>query len=241
MDVFVDAGLADDLEFNACKERLLTRRRSQPVDSLKAAHVDIPKKELQAAYRENDLYLRTIKDLRTMLHAKSLRAIGQSLDILRLRAFRLEKKGDYYIVRSESLTATHQWIVRNYLAQNTLDSPGPDQNSTQLTVGDGWLCYGPLEIAQLNARERKKRDDHGSEKTRDADKLAQLLHTLGVHLDSKEATAFEISWAPDSVSVEYHTPNGVLERKDFTAEKLHQLALQSRFRRSNRRVSIGSR
>jgi hypothetical protein len=151
--------------------------------------------------------------------------------MLRLRAFRLEKKGDFYIVRSESLTATHEWILRNNLAENILDSPVPDQKSTQLTVGDGWLCYGPLDIARLNARERQKRDNHGFEQTREADNLAQLLRTLGEHLDSKKGTAFKISWAPDSVSVDYQTPNGVRERKEFTVEKLHQLALYSRFRR----------
>jgi hypothetical protein len=232
MEIFVDASLADDPEFNACKEQLLARRGNQSIDILKPADIDIlKKKELQAASPQNDFYFRKIKEVRTMLHAKSLSAIGQSLEMLRLRAFRLEKKGDFYIVRSESLTATHEWILRNNLAENILDSPVPDQKSTQLTVGDGWLCYGPLDIARLNAREREKRDNHGFEQTCKADKLAQLLGTLGEHLDSKKATAFKISWAPDSVSVDYQTPNGVRERKEFTVEKLHQLALYSRFRR----------
>jgi|RhiMetdeSRZDD1v2_1073273.scaffolds.fasta_scaffold321210_2 hypothetical protein len=231
MEVFVDASLADDPAFNACKEQLLRRRGSQPIDSLKAAHVDILKKRAAVSQSTKRPLLESKKEVRTTLHAKSLRVIGQSLEMLRLRAFRLEKKGDFYIVRSESLTATHEWILRNNLAENILDSPVPDQKSTQLTVGDGWLCYGPLDIARLNARERQKRDNHGFEQTREADNLAQLLRTLGEHLDSKKATAFKISWAPDSVSVDYQTPNGVRERKEFTVEKLHQLALYSRFRR----------
>jgi hypothetical protein len=231
MEVFVDASLADDPAFNACKEQLLTKRGSQPIDSLKAAHVDILKKRAADSLSTKRPLLENKKEVRTTLHAKSLRVIGQSLEMLRLRAFRLEKKGDFYIVRSESLTATHEWILRNNLAENIFDSPVPDQKSTQLTVGDGWLCYGPLDIARLNARERQTRDNHGFEQTREADKLAQLLRTLGEHLDSKKATAFKISWAPDSVSVDYQTPNGVRERKEFTVEKLHQLALYSRFRR----------
>lgn len=241
MDVFVDANLADDFEFNACKERLRTRPGSQPGDRLTAVPVVTLENERQASHRETDVYSSAIKEVRAVLHAGSLRAIGRSLEMLRLPTFRLEKRGDVYIVRSDSLTATHQWIVRNYLAENVSDSSGPEPNSTELTVGEGWLCYGPGDIARLRARERKKRDNRGFEQTREADKLSQLLHTLGAHLDSKEAAAFEISWAPESVSVEYHTPSGVLERKDFTVEKLHQLALRSRFRRPNRRVSIGSR
>lgn len=242
MEVFVDVSFADDPEFNACKKQLLTRRRSQPIDSVKAAHADIlKKKELPPAYQQNDLYLKIINEVRTMLHAKSLKAIARSLEMLRLRVFRLEKKGDFYMVRSASLTATHQWILRNYLAEIIVDSPVFDQKSTQLTVGDGWLCYGPLDIARLNARELKKRDNHSFDQTREAEKLAQLLGTLGEHLDSKKATVFQISWAPDSVSVDYQTPNGVRESKDFTVEKLQKLALYSRFQKSSRSDPMGSR
>ena len=164
-----------------------------------------------------------------MLHSKSLRAIGQSLDMLRIQAFRLEKEGDSYIVRSDSLTATRQWILRNDLAGNVLDSPGPDQKSTQPTGGDGWLSYGPLDIARLDAQGRERREKHSPEQMRDVDKLAQLLRTLGEHLDRKGATAFKISWGPASVSVDYQTADGLCERKDFTVAKLHQLALHSRF------------
>src|SRR5262245_23921385 len=117
MEVFVDTRLAGDPEFNACKAQLLTKRGSQPIDSLKAAHIDSPKKELQVVCRKEDLDVRTVNEVRTMLHAQSLRAIGQSLEMLRLRAFKLENEGDYYIVRSESLTATHEWILRSNLGE----------------------------------------------------------------------------------------------------------------------------
>jgi hypothetical protein len=49
MDVFVDAGLGDDPEFNACKEQLLTQRGGQYIGSLKPADLDLLEKELQAA------------------------------------------------------------------------------------------------------------------------------------------------------------------------------------------------
>jgi hypothetical protein len=185
-------------------------------------HIDIPKKtELQAASPQNDFYFRKTKEVRTMLHAKFLSAVGQYLEILRLRAFELEKQGDFYIVRSELLTEAHEWILRNNLAEQG------DPESTHLTMGDGWLCYGPLGIAPLNVRELERRDNHGFEQTCEADKLAQLLGTLGDHLDSKEATAFKISWALDLVSVDYETPTGVRERREFTIKKLQKLALYS--------------
>jgi hypothetical protein len=217
MEVFVDPSLADDPEFNECKKELLARRRNEAIDNLKSVHVDIPKKaELQEASPQNDFYFRKTKEGRTVLHAKFLSAIGQYLEILRLRAFELEKQGDFYIVRSELLTEAHERILRNHL---------PEQGeNTHLTGGDGWLCYGPLGTARLNAQELEKRENHGFEQT---DKLAQLLSTVGDHLDSKKATAFKISWAPDSVSVEYETPIGVRERREFTVKKLQQLAFYS--------------
>jgi len=254
MQVFVDASVGDDPEFNACKEQLLTRCANQHVVTVPApavtlgnsnpAHVDFPEnKEPQAASPQNDFSFRKNSKVRTLPYAESLRAIGHSIEMLRLRAFELEKIGDFYIVRSESLTETHEWIFRNNLAEQIVDSPVPDPETTRLAVGNGWLCYGPLDIARLNAQELKKRGDYvlGFEQTCAADKLSQLLGTLGEHLDSKKATTFVITWTPDSVAVEYQMPNGVSERKDFTVEKLQQLALGSKFRRSSSNSLIPSR
>jgi hypothetical protein len=193
---------------------------------LKPAQVDILTEEIPpAASSQNDFCYRKTKGVRTVIHAKSLRAIGHSLEMFRLRAFRLEKKGDFYIVRSESLRETDEWTLKNNLAEQTCNSRVPSPETEQLTVGDGWLCYGPLDSARLSAREPKKRDDHGFEQSCEADQLAQLLSKIGQHLDNKGASAFEISWVPDSASVEYQTPNGVRDRKDFTVKKLQQLAL----------------
>jgi hypothetical protein len=172
-----------------------------------------------------------------MPYAKSLRAIGQSLEMLRVQTFWLEKEGDSYLVWSQSLTGTRQWILKNNLAENVSDSE-TDQETIQLTRGDGWICYEPLAIARLDARGQRKRQNLGFAQMR-GDKLSQLLRTLGEYLDKKEATVFHISWAADSVSVDYQIPDGVRERKHFTVERLRQLALHSRFRRSHRNALIG--
>jgi hypothetical protein len=165
-----------------------------------------------------------------MPYAESLRAIGQSLEMVHVESFKLEKEGDSYLVRSESLTPNRLWVLSNSLAEGVTDSPQPDPKITQLTVGEGWFCYRPPDIAKLEAQERRKRENHGSTQT-PRKTLGQLLRTLGEHLDTKEATTFYISWAPDSMAVDYQMPNGVSERKDFTVERLYKLALYSRFRR----------
>jgi hypothetical protein len=165
-----------------------------------------------------------------MPYAESLRAIGQSLEMVHVESFKLEKEGDSYVVRSESLTPTRLWILSNSLGEDVRDSPPPDPKTTQLTTGEGSFCYRPPDIARLDAQERRKRQNQGitqmPQKT-----LAQLLCTLGDYLDTKEATTFHISCAPDSMSVDYQMPAGISERKDFTVERLYKLALYSRFRR----------
>ena len=174
-----------------------------------------------------------------MQYALSLRAIGQSLEMLRVQMFSLETKGQTYIVRSDLLTATHEWMLKSILTDNLSDSAA--SKNTELTVGDRSLRYGPREIARLNAQNEKKRRQQGFERGSEAHKLPDLLRALGEHLDMKEASALDISWTPEAVLVEYCTPDGICERKDFTIEKLHQLALRSKFRRTYRRSSIRAR
>jgi hypothetical protein len=157
--------------------------------------------------------------------------------MFRLQTFSLETKGQAYIVRSESLTATHEWMLRNILTDNCPDSAAPDK--TELTVGGGSLRYGPREISRLNAQKQKKRRQHGFQQGGEGHKLPDLLRALGEHLDMKEASALDIFWTTEAALVEYCTPDGVCERKNLTIAKLHQFALRSKFRRTHRRSSIG--
>jgi hypothetical protein len=234
MEIFVDAGLDEEPEFRSCRTRLLARRGSPSVEEVTTAPEGMLTEKLQGGRRENDGVLRTVGESGTMLHAKSLRTIGRSLAMLRLPAFRLETTGDCYIVRSESLTAVHQWILKNYFAEKIGNSPVPDQKNTEFTAGDGWLCYGPRDIARLNQEEPEKSSYREPEQTGETDQLAQLLCALGEHLDSKEAAVFEISWSPDAIAVDYRTTNGASEHQKFTVKKLHQLSVYSRFRRPSR-------
>src|SRR4029450_3964210 len=113
-----------------------------------------------------------------MSYAESLRAIGQSLEMVHVESFRLEKEGDSYLVRSESLTPNRLWILSNSLAEDVGDSPPPDPKITRLPVREGWFCYRPPDIARLEAQERTKRKNHNS-KEMPRKTLGQLLRTLG--------------------------------------------------------------
>jgi hypothetical protein len=53
-----------------------------------------------------------------MNYAKSLRVIGQSLEVARVTTFELEKDGQDYLVRSDSLSETSEWILRNAVGES---------------------------------------------------------------------------------------------------------------------------
>jgi hypothetical protein len=60
------------------------------------------------------------------------------------------------------------------------------------------------------------------------------MRAVGAQLDIMQVNSFSLFWAADSVSVEYETRDGQRERRDFSGEKLRELSLRMRFRRSNR-------
>src|SRR5947199_10595216 len=89
-------------------------------------------RHLTATGAQQDLYLRITKEVRKMLQSKSLRAIGQSLEILRVEDFELEKEDYSYVVRSKSLSPPSQWIFRNSVMERVWDSPDSVQNRPQV-------------------------------------------------------------------------------------------------------------
>jgi len=168
-----------------------------------------------------------------MLHSKSLRAIGQSLEIFRIDGFELEKEGGSYVVRSKSLPPTSQSIFRKSLVERIWDYLDLEQKSAE--SGAGTLRYGLTDIFWLDAQGQKQRRSHSFAQMLEASKLSQLMRSLGGQFDRIGVSTFNISWAPDSVSVNYQIPGQSSERKDFTIEKLCELDLEMRQQRSKKR------
>jgi hypothetical protein len=166
-----------------------------------------------------------------VVQTRFLRAIGQSLEILRIRAFELKKEGNNFVVLSAALTPASQQIVRNKLMEKVLDASDSDQTVAGSHSGDGWLRYDPVDISWLDARGRTKRRSRSTPQVWRAVKLSQLLRTVGQHLDRLEVSAYNISVTPDSVTVEYKTTGGECKRESFGIEKLRQQGLHMKFRR----------
>jgi len=164
-----------------------------------------------------------------MAHATSLRVIGQSLETAKLQAFELETDGPNYVLRSDSLTAASEWILRHALIPNDLS----EQRTRQSTVGRS-VRFSPADISRLDGQAEKQRRINSSPHSRMYGRLSQLLRALGDHLDRAEVNTFHISWSADSASVDFQSMDGQSGSRTFTAEKLEQLGSHSRFRRSSR-------
>ena len=164
-----------------------------------------------------------------MNYAKSLRVIGQSLEVARVTTFELEKDGQDYLVRSDSLSETSEWILRNAVGESNFT----EQSSRRSTINRP-LRFTPYNISRLDSHEQKQRQRHSSSQTQGSKKLSQLLRSLGDHLDRTTVGAFRILWNADAVSVDYQEPDGRSDCRTFTPDKLQQLGLHTRFRRSTR-------
>ena len=170
-----------------------------------------------------------------MPHAKSLRAIGQSLESLGVVAFVMEKNGRNYLVRSDSLPDISQLDLKKDLTEKVWDTKGAASRHTRLLGVDGSLHYEPPYVSWLDAQGRKKRRRRLSAQASGTMKVSQLLRTLGKHLDRLEPHAFSIQWNRDNVIVDYELPGGDTVREVLPADKLRELTVRSRFRRARRR------
>ena len=160
-----------------------------------------------------------------MVHGKSLRVIGQSLEIARVTEFEVENDGGDYLVQSPALTQTSNEILRNALtgrpSERTVQSPHR---------------FTRLDISRLDSYAQKHRRRHSSAQTQGPNRLTQILRGLGDYLDRIGAGAFHISWTLDLISVDYKQADGQDGFRQFTPDKLQELGFHARFRRSSRNI-----
>ena len=170
-----------------------------------------------------------------MPHAKSLRAIGQSLESFGVVAFLLEKDGRSYIVRSDSLPDLAQLDIKKDLSEKVWEVAGPGRKRARLMGEKGSLRYDPPYISWLDAQGRKRRRRRFSAQAAGTMNISQLLRAVGKHLDRVEPHAFTISWANAAVLVDYELSDGQKIREILSADKLREMTVRSRIRRARRR------
>jgi len=163
------------------------------------------------------------------VHARSLRAIGQSLEVTGIGAFEIENDGGTYIVRSDSMTPNEVWILHNCIDGSSLSRRIAKSASAEVS-----LRVTSADIERLDAQGQKKRGGSPSQLPLTL-RLSQLLRTIGDHLDRTEVSAFHIAWLPRAIEVDYKEQRGEADSRTFTAEKLQQLGSHARLRRANRK------
>ena len=165
-----------------------------------------------------------------MVHANSLRIIRQVLELINATVFELEKHGQYYVTWSASLDAD-KWISYYGLAKNSSDA-GARESQAHCS-----LCFKWSDISRLASQANKRRRHQASSYVQNSNKLPQLSRTVGDYLDRNAISAFYLSWTPELVYIVTLPVNDlVVERFQLTAEKLQQLSLHTRLRRSRPHV-----
>lgn len=170
-----------------------------------------------------------------MPHAKSLRAIGQSLESLGVVAFVMEKNGRNYVVRSDSLPDVSEVELKKDLSEKVWDSAGAGRRRLRMMGEDGSLSYDPAYVSWLDAQGRKKRRRRFSAQATGTMKVSQLLRSVGKHLDRVEPHAFSIRWSKDAVFLDYELADGQTISEVLTVDKLRELTVRARIRRARRR------
>jgi hypothetical protein len=170
-----------------------------------------------------------------MPHAKSLRAIGQSLEALGVIAFVMERNGRNYIVRSDSLPDVAQLSKKKDLSEKIWETPGQARTRARLVSEDGTLHYDQAYISWLDAQGKKKRRRRLSAQASGTMKVSQLLRTVGKHLDRVEPHQFTITWTKGAVFVDYEQNDGQRVREVLSSSKVRELTVRSRARRARRR------
>ena len=69
-----------------------------------------------------------------MVHSKYLRVIGQSLEAAKFPFFELEADGPNYVVKSELLTGTGEWVLRHALSRNDFSEQTARQSTVKRSV-----------------------------------------------------------------------------------------------------------
>lgn len=162
-----------------------------------------------------------------MSHAKSLRVIGQLLEVARIATFELEKYGPQYMVWSVLVSEAGESIFRNALRHNHVVSH--DARSTANRV----FCFSPADISRLDAQAQKQRRNQSFSGTPASKLLSHGLRTLGDHFDRMQVNAFRIEWTVGSVIIDCQAINGQRNCRTFTAEELQRLCEHPRLRRAS--------
>lgn len=152
--------------------------------------------------------VRSVRKAESMTHSRSLRVIGQRLELSKISQFQLEHDGEDYTVTSDLMSRTAQWILRYATTQDTFATSGQQAAHTVLNLNP--ITFTQADLIRLDSWEARRRRE--LLEIQPPTKLSHLLRILGAQLDKNAARAFSIFWTPNSVVVDYKRAGGFTDR-----------------------------
>jgi hypothetical protein len=165
-------------------------------------------------------------------YAQTLRAIGQSLELLHIESFDLESRGNDYLVRGR--TAAPPRVVQESVLWVFWRLKDRDPSPQAVPEAFG-LLYTPEQIDQLENKGRAKRHDpHGMP---DTTSVSQILRATGAYLDAKGARPLGISRREQEVTVRYETAEGQGAFEEHALSFFHDFGIRMYGDRRNNLLS----
>ena len=141
-------------------------------------------------------------------HARSLRVIGQKLEVAKISQFQLEHDGEDYTITSDLMSRTAEWILRYATTQDTVATDRRLTANTALQLPP--ITFNQADLIRLDGWEAKRRREFLE--IQPPTRLSHFLRVLGAHLDKNAARNFTIFWTRDSVVVDYKRSGGYTDR-----------------------------
>jgi len=151
---------------------------------------------------------RSVGKAESMTHSRSLRVIGQRLELSKISQFQLEYDGEDYTVTSDLMSRTAEWILRYATTQDTFATGGQQAAHTVLNLNP--ITFRQADLIRFDLWEARRRRE--LLEIQPPTKLSHLLRILGAQLDKNAARAFSIFWTPNSVVVDYKRAGGFTDR-----------------------------
>jgi len=145
--------------------------------------------------------------IRTGSYSQTLRTIGQALDLLRLRTFKLICDGDDYVVRAqtETMALEEEDPQESGFPSTRTGLRGADQDVPVKAIASE-LRFTSADIERLGREGQAERGFPG--RVQRPNSLSQILRAVGAYIDSKAASLLEISKQDGSVLIQYKTALG---------------------------------
>lgn len=171
-----------------------------------------------------------------LTYARSLRAIGHSLDLLGVRCFELKKNGEEYLVRVITGGPARKGSRGNHLMKRVVQivlkrrddktvpsSHGEDAEHLRYTFSDIWHL-------DEDAQSRRGQGNVAP----DVCKPSQVLRVIGAYLDRMAARAFTISMSAHLVSLWYESGIGSRNWERFDMANVYDRAIHMLLGRSHK-------